>query len=65
MSKTTTLHVHHAPGEGYFRTFGWGCAAGTLEPLAYTRASSRGPLNALLRLGTFIEFLKLADCAEN
>ena len=20
--------------------FGWGCAAGTLEPLAYTRASS-------------------------
>ena len=28
---------------GYFRTlglFGWGCAVGTLESLAYTRASS-------------------------
>ena len=25
---------------GTFRNFGWGCAAGTLELLAYTRASS-------------------------
>ena len=27
------------PG-GTLRLFGWECAAGTLEPLAYTRASS-------------------------
>ena len=26
--------------EGTLGLFGWGCAAGTLEPLAYTRASS-------------------------
>ena len=32
---------HFNQGEGgILRTFGWGCAAGTLEPLAYTRASS-------------------------
>ena len=24
---------------GYFRNFGWECAAGTLEPLTFTRAS--------------------------
>ena len=29
----------HAQG-GTLGLFGWGCAAGTLEPLAYTRASS-------------------------
>ena len=28
------------PGGGTLGIFGWGCAAGTLEPLAYTRASS-------------------------
>ena len=33
-------HEIGCPGEGYFRTFWWGCAAGTLDPLAYTRASS-------------------------
>ena len=27
-------------GRGTLKLFGWGCAAGTLEPLAYTRASS-------------------------
>ena len=35
---------HFAPGGGGGGTlglFGWGCAAGTMEPLAYTRASSR------------------------
>ena len=28
------------PGGGTLRMSGWGCAAETLEPLAYTRASS-------------------------
>ena len=28
------------PRGGTLGIFGWGCAAGTLEPLAYTRASS-------------------------
>ena len=28
------------PGGGTLVISGWGCAAGTLEPLAYTRASS-------------------------
>ena len=27
-------------GGGTLGIFGWGCAAGTLEPLAYTRATS-------------------------
>ena len=27
-------------GGGTLATFGWGCAAGTLKPLAYTRTSS-------------------------
>ena len=30
----------HGLGEGTLAILGWGCAAGTLEPLAYTRASS-------------------------
>ena len=30
----------HNPGGGTLRMSGWGCAAETLEPLAYTRASS-------------------------
>ena len=29
-----------APGGGTLEISGWGCAAGTLEPLTYTRASS-------------------------
>ena len=29
-----------SPGWGTLGISGWGCAAGTLEPLAYTRASS-------------------------
>ena len=29
-----------APGGGTLGISGWGCAAGILEPLAYTRASS-------------------------
>ena len=29
-----------APGAGTLGISGWGCAAGTLEPLTYTRASS-------------------------
>ena len=29
-----------SPGGGTLGISGWGCAAGTLEPLAYTRASS-------------------------
>ena len=28
------------PGGGTLGVFGWGCAAGTLEPLSYTRANS-------------------------
>ena len=28
------------PGGGTLEISGWGCAAGTLEPLTYTRASS-------------------------
>ena len=28
------------PGEGTLGISGWGCAAGILEPVAYTRASS-------------------------
>ena len=31
---------HTRGGGGTLGLFGWGCAAGTLEPLAYTRASS-------------------------
>ena len=39
------LSVSFPPGEGGGRGVtlgisGWGCAAGTLEPLTYTRASS-------------------------
>ena len=31
---------HFNPGGGTLGISGWGCPAGTLEPLAYTRASS-------------------------
>ena len=32
--------MSRTPGGGTLVISGWGCAAGTLEPLAYTRASS-------------------------
>ena len=32
--------LKYRPGGGTLGISGWGCAAGTLEPLAYTRASS-------------------------
>ena len=32
--------VNEAGGEGTLGISGWGCAAGTLEPLTYTRPSS-------------------------
>ena len=34
------LYYPLAPGGGTLGISGWGCAAGTLEPLTYTRASS-------------------------
>ena len=38
--KATRFCVGLHPGRGTLGISGWGCAAGTLEPLAYTRASS-------------------------
>ena len=38
------------PGGGTLGMSGWGCAAGTLEPLAYTRASSAEFCYPLLEL---------------
>ena len=35
-----TIRTIRCPGGGTLGISGWGCAAGTLEPLAYTRASS-------------------------
>ena len=35
-----TSQVCSFPGGGTLGISGWGCAAATLEPLAYTRASS-------------------------
>ena len=44
MSRDNKMMVGPVPGGGgggdTLGLFGWGCAAGTLEPLAYTRASS-------------------------
>ena len=43
MSRDNKMMVGPVPGEGGGGTlglFGWGCAAGILEPLAYTRASA-------------------------
>ena len=38
---STKAFWDQSPGAGgYFRNFGWGCAAGTLEPPSYTKASS-------------------------
>ena len=35
-----TSYIRLVPGGGTLGLSGWGCAAGTLEPLTYTRASS-------------------------
>ena len=43
------------PGEGGGRTLGisgWGCAAGTLEPLSYTSASSAEFCYSILRVNS-------------
>ena len=44
MSRDNKMMVGPVPGDGgggdTLGLFGWGCAAGTLDPLAYTRASS-------------------------
>ena len=34
------VEVAYFPGGGTLGISGWGCAAGTLEPLTYNRASS-------------------------
>ena len=39
-TKLTLYSEGGAPGGGTLGISGWGCAAGTLEPLTYTRASS-------------------------
>ena len=36
--QTTPACLKLSGGGGSFGIFGWGCAAGTLEPLAYTSA---------------------------
>jgi len=38
--KAIALQSRFRPGGGTLGISGWECAAGTLEPLAYTRASS-------------------------
>ena len=35
-----SMYGDDIPGGGTLGISGWGCVAGTLEPLAYTRASS-------------------------
>ena len=39
---TVTIYLERLRprGQATLGLFGWGCAAGTMEPLAYTRASS-------------------------
>ena len=37
---TKNTKLERSPGGGTLGISGWGCAAGTLEPLTYTRASS-------------------------
>ena len=37
---TKAIHTQIGGGGGTLGISGWGCAAGTLEPLTYTRASS-------------------------
>ena len=37
---TASKNFYCLPGGGTLGISGWGCAAGTLEPLTYTRASS-------------------------
>ena len=36
----TSFKAHGLPGGGTLGISGWGCAAGTSEPLTYTRVSS-------------------------
>ena len=38
--RSVTVQMFSDPGGGTLGISGWGCAAGTLEPLTYTRASS-------------------------
>ena len=38
--RETKFKLRIKPGGGTLGFSGWGCAAGTLEPLTYTRASS-------------------------
>ena len=40
MCEVSHLSVDSDPGVGTLGISGWGCAAGTLEPLTYNRASS-------------------------
>ena len=40
MAPRETENNAYAPGGGTLGISRWGCAAGTLEPLTYTRASS-------------------------
>ena len=40
MGQTFLIHVLRPGGRGTLGISGWGCVAGTLEPLTYTRASS-------------------------
>ena len=47
----SSLPVHNPPGGGgSLGISGWGCAAGTLEPLTYTRASSAEFCHPILEL---------------
>ena len=40
VSVDSDQHFDRGGEGGTLRIFGWGCAAGILQPLAYTRASS-------------------------
>ena len=40
ISQLSTSLEPRGGGGGTLGIYGWGCAAGTLEPLTYTRASS-------------------------
>ena len=54
-----------AGGGGTLGLFGWGCAAGTLEPLAYARASSREFCNPILDETPQIPPILLAQSSQN
>ena len=40
LTVSVTVTKGKRPGGGTLEIFGWGCAAGTVEPLTYNRASS-------------------------